>query len=221
MKPKRFLGAFLPLLFVLLFSRAHSFGADQIIFRDDFEKGLRPVWGKVEFEGETQYRVLKEGTNSFLQGRAQAAASGLGVKIEPVDARGCMFSWKWKIDHVPPGGSETTKKTFDHTARLFVAFKTFIGPPRTINYVWANQARVGETFHHPSSGRSRFIVLKSGNAEAGKWFSEQRDLVKDWKLLFGDDTPPEIVGVGLMTDSDGTHSTVTGSYDDVTLLKRQ
>ncbi|MGN6387483.1 MAG: DUF3047 domain-containing protein, partial [Verrucomicrobiota bacterium] len=95
----------------------------------------------------------------------------------------------------------------------------FLGPPRSINYVWANRLPVGKTFHHPSSGRSRFIVLESGNGKAGQWLSEQRQVEADWKLLFGDDDVPEIVAIGLMTDSDGTGATVTGCYDDIVLRR--
>ena len=126
-----------------------------------------------------------------------------------------------KIDQIPPGGSDTDIKKFDHTARLFVAFKTLVGPPRTINYVWANETPVGKTFHHPNSGRARFIVLQSGNRRAGEWIAEERDLAADWKLLFGDDKPPAIVSLGFMTDSDGTKSTVTGGYDDIELRSRK
>lgn len=192
-------------------------GAERVHFREDFERGLRAIWKPVEFEGETKHTVIKEGGNAVLQARAAKSASGLAVKLDATEARGARFSWKWKIDKIPAGGSDDTKKTFDHTGRVFVAFKTLIGPPRSINYVWGNVAKPGETFHHPSSGRSRFIVLQSGNGKAGQWIAESRDLAADWKLLFGNDDPPEIVGLGFMTDSDGTQTTVTGWYDDLAL----
>jgi len=37
--------------------------------------------------------------------------------------------------------------------------------------------------------------------------------------LFGEDDVPEIVGLGFMTDSDGTKSKVTGWYDDIRVEK--
>jgi hypothetical protein len=160
------------------------------IFNENFEAGMKAVWNPVEFEGKTEHTIVREGTNSVLRARAASSASGLGVKLEPAAAAGATVSWKWKIDRIPPGGSDDKKNTFDHTGRIFVAFKTLIGPPRTINYVWGNTVPAGGTFHHPSSGRSRFIVLQSGNARAGEWIAEQRDLARDWKILFGDDTPP-------------------------------
>ena len=187
------------------------------VFRENFEQGLSSKWKPVEFEGETKYTIEKEKANSVLRGTAESAATGLGVKFEGLEPKGASLSWRWKIDRIPQGGSDNKKSTFDHTARLFVAFKTRIGPPRTINYVWANAVPVGKTFHHPSSGRARFIVLNSGGEGTGKWYSFQRDLAKDWKVLFGNDDPPEIVGLGFMTDSDGTKTTVTGWYDDIEL----
>jgi hypothetical protein len=196
-------------------------GAEKIEFREDFSEGLRSIWRKVEFESETKHSVEKDGTNSVLKATAQNSASGLGVKFEGIDPRGAKMTWRWKIDRIPPGGSDTVKNTFDHTARLYVAFKTRIGPPRTINYVWANTVPPGKTFHHPSSGRARFVVLQSGNAKAGQWLTEKRDLAADWKQLFGDDDVPEIVSLGFMTDSDGTRSTVTGWYDDIRLERTQ
>ncbi len=194
-------------------------GAEPPLFHEDFQTGLSSRWQKVVFSGETFHSLRQEGTNSFLEARATNSASGLAVKIDSVKTAGTVLRWRWKIDHTPPGGSESDIKTFDHTARLFVAFKTLIGPPRSINYVWANETPVGQTFHHPSSHRSRFIVLETGNGQAGQWAQEERDLAADWQRLFGDEAPA-IVGLGLMTDSDGTKSTVTGAYDDIELIRR-
>jgi hypothetical protein len=203
---------------VVLFTIAAVMGAEsKVVFLENFERGIRPEWKKVEFEGETKYMIEKEGTNSVLRGTAQNAATGLGAKFDGFNAKGATLSWRWKIDKIPPGGSDDKKATFDHTARLFVAFKTRLGPPRTINYVWANKVPVGTTFEHPSSGRARFIVLNIGNNGVGEWHRFERNIAEDWKLLFGNDEPPEIVGLGFMTDSDGTKSTVTGWYDDIQL----
>lgn len=191
----------------------HTQGAS--LFSEDFAQGLTKRWEPVKFEGRTEYTVVKENGNPVLQAHAESSASGLGAKAEFSIKPGTTFSWRWKLDKTPPGATDDAKKTFDHTVRLFVAFKTSIGPPRTINYVWSARTPVGKTFHHPSSGRARFIVLESGDGKAGQWIKESRDLFADWKQLFGNDDPPSVVSIGLMTDSDGTGSTVTGWYDDL------
>ena len=204
-------------ILALFAAAATALGQSTAGFKEDFERGLRPDWEPIEFEGETKYAIVKEGTNAVLKGTAQSAATGLAVKFDGLNPKSATLSFRWKIDKIPQGGSDNKKSTFDHTARLFVAFKTRIGPPRTINYVWANTIPIGKKFEHPSSGRAQFIVLNSGNTGAGEWHTFERNLAADWKTLFGNDDPPEIVGLGFMTDSDGTKTTVTGWYDDIEL----
>ncbi|MDX1951989.1 MAG: DUF3047 domain-containing protein [Verrucomicrobiota bacterium] len=199
------------LIFALLISVQ---GAE---FTEHFEGPLGKQWKPVKFEGLTEYRVMKEGTNSFLRAVSDGSASGLATEVKIKPSKDLKISWRWKLDKIPPGSSDDKIETFDHTVRLFVAFKTLVGPPRSINYVWGNSKRVGEMYHHPSSGRSRFIVLQAGNEKAGKWISEERNVWDDFKELFDGDEPPVIVGIGVMTDSDGTKSKVVGEYDAIVM----
>jgi hypothetical protein len=192
-----------------------------ILFQENFENGISKAWKDVKFSEKTLFQIIKAGTNSVLQAHAAGSASGLGIDQTFKMAPGLKFQWRWKIDKTPTGGTETDIKTFDHTARLFVAFESKIGPPRTINYVWANRSRVNQTFEHPRSSRARFVVLESGNEKAQQWMTEVRDLNKDWQMLFGNSDPPPIVGIGLVTDSDGTKDKVTAWYDDLTLFQEK
>ncbi len=189
------------------------------LFAEDFSRGLNEAWKPVKFTGLTEYKIIREGTNFCLQGHADKTASGLAHELKLKSSSHLKVQWRWKIDRCPPGGSENKKDTFDHTVRLFIAFDTFLGPPRTVNYVWANQSAVGETFHHPSSNRARFIVLQQGNEKAGKWLTETRDLSADWQRLFDKSTMPDIVGIGFMTDADGTVAEVNGFYGDIRIFE--
>jgi len=126
--------------------------------------------------------------------------------------------WRWKIDGVNPNGSERDLKKFDHAARVFVAFDTFIGPPRTLNYMWANVEKPGTVLEHPKSGRAQIFVLESGNARAGQWITAVRDVAADWKKVFPDRPMPKIVGLGVMTDSDSLGKTLAGDYADIELI---
>lgn len=208
-------------LAVLLFAVSLSvsvFAVDRtILFSEDFEKPLGERWKQVKFGELTDYRIVTENSNSCLKATANATSSAFATKLEVQPTAGTMIRWRWKISSCPTNASEDKLATFDHTARIFIAFDTFIGPPRTINYVWANAAQTNSAFDHPSSSRSKFIVLKSGNGKAGEWVSEARDLSSDWKRLFKNEKMPKIVGVGVFTDSDGTRTAVTGWYDDIVI----
>lgn len=191
--------------------------AEKVLFADDFEKGLSKTWKEHVFQGHSSYQIIQNGTNHVLRGHAASTASGIGMEVQARIVPGTILSWRWKIEKLPPGGSDTDLKKFDHTVRLYIAFKSML-VPRTVNYIWSADGKVGEKLSHPSSNRARILILESGPAKAGQWVTEKRDLYQDWKTLFGEE-PPEIQSIGLMTDSDGTQSDVTGYYDDLLLAQ--
>lgn len=192
----------------------------RILFQETFDPPTTGRWHQVKFEALTDYKVVTENSNACLVGRANGTASAFATKLELQPTSAMIFSWRWKIDRCPTNGTDNVTRTFDHSGRVFVAFDTFIGPPRAINYVWANQAKTNATFDHPMTSRAKFIAIRSGNAEVGRWLSEARDLTKDWAQLFPGEKMPKIVGIGVFTDSDGTSVPITGWYDDIFLKAR-
>jgi len=189
----------------------------EVLFREDFEKPLGERWKQVKFGELTDYRVVTENSNACLQASANGTASAFAAKVGIKPASRMTIRWHWKISACPRNATDDQLATFDHTARVFVVFDTLIGPPRTINYVWANRAKINSTFDHPSSSRSRFIVIETGNEKSGQWLLEQRDLKKDYQMLFKTGSVPKIVGLGVFTDSDGTRVPVTAWYGDITI----
>jgi Protein of unknown function (DUF3047) len=66
-------------------------------------------------------------------------------------------------------------------------------------------------------GRAQMLVLEPGNGRAGEWITEQRDVTADWRRLFPGKSMPKIVGVGVLTDTDSTHTQVAANYADIEL----
>ncbi len=189
----------------------------RILFRETFDPPTTSRWQQVKFDALTDYRVVTENSNAFLVGHANGTASAFATKLEIKPAPAMTISWRWKIDRCPTNGTDSVTRSFDHSGRVFVAFYTFIGPPRAINYVWANQAKTNATLDHPMTSRAKFIAIRSGDAQAGIWWNEQRDLTRDWAQLFPGEKMPKVVSIGVFTDSDGTSESVTGWYDDIVL----
>lgn len=187
------------------------------LFREDFAAPLSRAWKPVKIGRPTNYRPDHDGALPCLLAIAHNSASGLAHALSINRPHRLRLSWQWKIDRIPPGGSDDVLATFDHTARLFVGFQTLIGPPYSIHYVWANTKPAGATFHHPMTGRARFIALRTGNAEAGQWLTESRDIVADWQRLFPGKEMPRLEAIGVFTDTDGTATTVTGRYARIEL----
>jgi hypothetical protein len=191
-----------------------------VLFASHFEWGLTGRWVQEKFIfglTPTDYTVVADGTNYCLRASATNSNSALMVKLNFKPPAHLFVSWRWKIDHTPPGASDRTVHDYDHAARLIIAFDTFIGPPRSIDYLWANTEPIGISMPHPLMGRAQMLVLESGNGRAGEWITEKRDVSADWRRLFPGKAMPKIVGIGVLTDTDSTHTQVTAGYADIEL----
>jgi hypothetical protein len=62
------------------------------------------------------------------------------------------------------------------------------------------------------------IVVHTGSP-SGEWQEVRRDLADDFKMAFGS-KPPELIAIGIKTDSDSTRSSARADYDDVRLTRR-
>jgi hypothetical protein len=65
--------------------------------------------------------------------------------------------------------------------------------------------------------RVRMIVVRSGAAELGRWVSESRNVLDDYRVAFHE-KPPPIVGVAIMTGTDKTGEKATACCGDIRLL---
>jgi len=204
----------MPLLFLTLMLKA---SAGTMLFREDFSRGLSNGWQNVAFFKKlTDYSVRPEGTNFYVLAVADQGCSALTHKLALAPGQ-MKLRWRWRIEGVATNGSESELDKFDHAARVFVAFDSFLGPPYSLNYLWANVDPVGTVREHPKSSRAQLIMVESGNARAGQWITEERDVTADWQQRFPGKPMPKVVGVGLMTDGDSLGRTLTGAYAEIEL----
>ncbi|MGA3174423.1 MAG: DUF3047 domain-containing protein, partial [Syntrophorhabdales bacterium] len=61
-------------------------------------------------------------------------------------------------------------------------------------------------------------VVRSGRAQAGMWITERRDVLADYRRLFGENKSPVARGIAILTDSDNTHSRAVGDYGFIKTL---
>ena len=212
------MGCLLISLCVVVSGRAGA-ATNRILFAEDFTHGLtNHNWQNMAFfKPPTTYTVLRDGTNFCLRGVADKTCSAMSLKLDLPAPKKLKLRWRWKIEGVNPNASERDIKKFDHAARVFIAFDTFVGPPRTLNYMWGNVEKAGTVLPHPKSARSQIFVLQSGNANVGQWVTETRDVTADWQKVFGDRPIPKIVGLGAMTDNDSLGQRLVGYYADFEL----
>lgn len=212
-----------PLLFLFIIavlalgtSTAHSASApSSSLVIDDFEAGLSHKWEVKRFVGETRYEVVSDGGDKVLKARTEGSASGLFHDLNLDLNKFPILTWRWKVEGVLEDGDARIKNKDDYPARVYVVFPGWLPLfTRSINYIWANKLPAGQ--HIPSTYYSKSIMfaLQSGNERASEWITERRNVVEDYKKLFGN-APPKVGTIAIMTDADQTGGSATAYYDDL------
>ena len=58
--------------------------------------------------------------------------------------------------------------------------------------------------------------MESGPEQTGRWINEERDILADYRRLFGED-PRAIGAIAIMTDTDNTGGEATAWYGEITV----
>ena len=200
-------------VFFLLVSIAQADTLDISHFASDGLNG----WERKSFKGETEYSIVKEGENSVVRARSTAAASGIikKVQLEPLQYR--YLRWKWKISEPLKNVAEKTKAGDDYSARVYVVFPGFFfWQSKAINYVWSSRLPREESYPSPYTRNVMMVVTESGAEKGGRWITEQRDILADYRRLFGEE-PRKLGAIAIMTDTDNTGAEALAWYGDITL----
>lgn len=204
------------LLIVVIIHMAAIAQADTIAISHFATEGLSG-WEKERFKGETEYSLVREGGQMVVKAHSSAAASGLikKVQLDPMKYR--YLRWKWKVAEPLGNRAEKTKAGDDYSARVYVIFPgLFFWQTKAINYVWANRLSKEESFPNPYTGNAMMVVVESGPEKAGTWINEQRDILADYRSLFGGE-PRKLGAIAVMTDTDNTGGETTAWYGDISL----
>lgn len=198
-------------LLVLTAAAGSSLSAEIPVGR--FSQSDLSGWSDKGHKGKTSY-TLSDGA---LKAHAAQAASGKIRKLS-VDVKSFpRISWSWRIEHTLKGEDIALKSGDDFAARLYVVFpRTLFWKTRAINYVWAAKMPKGSQAPSPYTGNSVIVAVESGDAKAGSWVQEERNVYEDYKRIFGEE-PPLLGGVAIMTDTDDTKDDATAWYGDITL----
>ncbi|MCM2305411.1 MAG: DUF3047 domain-containing protein [Elusimicrobia bacterium] len=179
-------------------------------------------------------------SSSAVHAVAARSASGLIFRHQGPVAAAPVLRWRWKVAGTLAKGDERRKDGDDYAARVYITFKyepsraglatrlkygavkALRGeypPHNAIAYIWANKLAAGESAPSPYTDRVMMVAVRSGDSAAGEWRSEERDVLEDYRRLFGEDPPP-YAGIALMTDADNTGGRAEAWYADVTLSGR-
>jgi Protein of unknown function (DUF3047) len=192
-----------------------------------------------------EFTLVRDEGVTVLHVHAEAAVGSAAFRLDADPRAKGRLAWRWKVDHSLATARFGTKEGDDFAARVYVSFdvpeasltftqrakmklaKLIYGadlPAAAICYVWDNRQPVGTSDWNPYTERLRMVVLESGDARAGEWVAESRDLEADFRAAFGSSWPgptPAINGVAVSSDTDQTLETVNAWFGDLRLEERR
>ncbi|WP_461516864.1 DUF3047 domain-containing protein [Porticoccus sp.] len=181
-----------------------------------FSAGELDGWQPKVFEGQTRYQLRSDGTTQALYAQSHASASGLFREVSiDLNQTPCLH-WSWKVTQVIGDLNERSKAGDDYPARLYVVFSGGLRFWRTlaINYVWSNNQPPGSSWPNAFTANSQMVAVRGGSDQLGQWQAEQRNVLADYRRLFGGDAG-KVVAVALMSDADNSGLSASAWYGDI------
>ena len=191
------------------------------LFAEPFD-ALEPArWKEVEVKGRTAYTIEELDGSRVLKAHSQGGASILlsPFRFDPQDYP--WLSWRWRVDRFAEGEALERKEGSDAAARIYVYFET-PGLPwqkRNLDYVWSAVLPAETMLASAFSPSSKILVVESGPTGLGQWRSVTRNIPEDYRRGFGKEAP-DVVAIGIMTDTDTTQSEAIAFFDDIMITRQ-
>jgi hypothetical protein len=131
-----------------------------------------------------------------------------------------VLEWTWKAVTLPKNGDCRKKTADDQAAQLYVVWPRFPEAVRSqiIGYIWDTTTPAGSIVKSEKTSTVTYVVVRSGTADLGKWITEQRNLVEDYKKIYGGQ--PDSPGyISIAIDSDDTVSSAESFFGKILFRK--
>ena len=186
-------------------------------------KGIPPEW-KGQQWGSPAYdiTVAEDGGKKVIHLKSNDEGSTISKEVKgKVNLKETpILEWSWKVVTLPKNGNSCVKDTDDQAGQVFVMWPRFPEQVRSriVGYVWDTTQPVGTTCKSEKTGMVTYIVVRSGTADAGKWFTERRNVREDFKKIYGEE-PDNPGAISIAIDSDDTKSTAEAYFGAISFKK--
>jgi len=132
-----------------------------------------------------------------------------------------ILEWSWKVVELPAGADVRQRATSDLTGHLLVVWPRFPGPLRSrlIGYAWGTSEPANSVQRSQKTGTVTFVILRSGAEGLGRWVTERRDVVEDYRKIYGE-TPENPKVIAISIDTNDTHSTAAALIGRIAFTSR-
>ncbi|MGH7383998.1 MAG: DUF3047 domain-containing protein [Candidatus Rokuibacteriota bacterium] len=174
-------------------------------------------WGSPKYD----FRVATQGGRKVLHLKSQDDSSTISKEIK-VDVKSHpILQWSWQAVALPKGGDARKAATDDQAAQLYVTFPRFPSQVRSriISYLWDTTAPGNAVFKSEKTGLVTYVVVRSGPADLGKWLTESRNVLEDYRKIYGEAPGEEVGAISISIDSNDTRSSAESYFGEILFRK--
>jgi hypothetical protein len=181
---------------------------EEVVILDKRKTEALAEWDKPVLFGKGIWKVVDDAGEQVIKLRTESSSFALEKTITVDLKQTPHLEWEWKVTVLPTGGNFASPEVDDQAAQLLVIFpKTFFERRKVITYIWDPTAPKGTIAKAagPIYLNVKAIVVESGYSQLGKWLTEKRNVVEDFRALF-EATPERAVAIRLQINSQHTKS---------------
>jgi hypothetical protein len=184
-------------------------------------------------EASNDYGIVSENNNSYLAAKSNGTSIQIAKMIKWDISTYPFLSWKWRANKLPDKANEDARGKNDSGASIYVLFQRsnipFLSwkyqPVNVIKYVWSTNLPQDKIVHKDKSKAGKviyegyFFVIESGTANTGKWITEERNVLEDYRKVFNENPKKDPYLIAILSDSNDTKSSAAADYDDIIFKK--
>lgn len=181
---------------------------------------------------QTEYNLVESERGVVMRAHSKGGLSTL-LNAQRIDLQTHpILEWSWKVDEHAETANVQKRNRSDFTAAVTVDFEHelsvlhrlehflfritgyHVSTNRALMYLWANQADRGSVMKHVQVDWHTMVIVRNGSSDIGRWVSERRNVLDDYRTIFGEEPPP-VKGVSLVTETNDTGERATAYYGDL------
>jgi hypothetical protein len=170
------------------------------------------------------YTTMQDGNTSFVRSayHPPMKTAVVGIQLPTEFHQGARkLRWKWRAQALPNGGNECQDGKGDSAAVVYLTWRSGLRW-YCLKYVWSGVGPKGAV----CDKKRRLVVaqdtviLRSGGP-LNTWVTEEIDPTAEFQRHFRDGdmnaSVPDLMGIGLMSDGDQTHSDSSADFADFSI----
>jgi hypothetical protein len=174
-------------------------------------------WGSPKYD----FRIVTQSGRKAIHLKSVNDSSTISKEVKVDVKTWPILQWSWQAVTLPKGGDARKSATDDEAAQIYVTFPRFPAAVRSriISYIWDTTAPVGSVFKSEKTGLVTYIVVRSGPTDLGKWLTESRNVLDDYKKIYGEAPGEDVGAISIAIDSNDTNSTAEAYFGEIFFRK--